>query len=373
MRNRYLDNIRWITVLLVAVFHVFFIFNNVIKGFGVPFAEVQYQDAVMYLLYPWFMIILFIVAGVSSRYFLKKHTVKEFISSRTKKLLVPSTIGVLLFGWIQGYFSMAITGSLDDLSEVPKPVLFMIMDLSGQSILWFAQMLWLFSMLLAFIRRFEKGKLFALTSKVNTPIMILLVVPLWLSGFVLNTPVITVYRFGIYTFSFFLGYFVFAHEEVIERLSKWRFVFIPVAAVLGGLYIFLHFGDNFADMPTINSIPAVAFAWAAILAIFASAKKWGNVTNKFTEFMRTRSWGLYLFHYLAMSVASYILVKYTSLPALPCYLITAVATIGGGLLLGEVISKIPFLRWCLMGISKKKAKPAPAAAAKKEEDSNVQR
>ena len=43
--------------------------------------------------------------------------------------------------------------------------------------------------------------------------------PLWAAAQVLNAPYIAVYRFGIYAFAFMLGYFVFAQEEVIERLA----------------------------------------------------------------------------------------------------------------------------------------------------------
>lgn len=107
MRKYYVDNIRWITVLLVVLYHVIYMYNGVATA-GVigPFYEVQYQDVFQYMVYPWFMALLFIVSGMSSRYYLEMHTIKEFIASRTRKLLVPSTIGLLIFQWILGYFTM---------------------------------------------------------------------------------------------------------------------------------------------------------------------------------------------------------------------------------------------------------------------------
>ena len=60
MRRHYLDNIRWITVGLVVLYHVIFMYNGVVTAGGIgPFWEIQYQDAVQYLLYPWFMVLLF--------------------------------------------------------------------------------------------------------------------------------------------------------------------------------------------------------------------------------------------------------------------------------------------------------------------------
>lgn len=357
MRKYYLDNIRWLTIVLVVVYHVIYMFNGIITdGVIGPFHEKQYQDGLQYILYPWFMVLLFIVAGMSSRYYLEKHTVKEFIRSRTRKLLVPSTIGLLVFGWIQGYFNMAISDAFQTISDsVPGFVLYLIMALSGTGVLWFIQMLWLYSLLLAIIRKFEKGRIYALSQKTNIVAAVLLVIPVYLSGLVLNTPIIAVYRFGIYGVTFFLGYFVFAHDEVIEGLSKYAEVLIVAAVILAITYVALHYGDNYAVMPTVNCIPAVAYGWIACLAILASMRKWGNTIPKFAAFMSKRSFGLYVFHYLPLSVTAYLLHKYTSVPALFCYLFSAVAAFLGSLVLYEVIARIPVLRWCVLGMKKKKS------------------
>lgn len=69
MRRLYIDNIRWMTVVLVVLYHVIYMFNG-IETFGVigPFSGVQYQDTYQYLVYPWFMLLLFVVSGMSARY-----------------------------------------------------------------------------------------------------------------------------------------------------------------------------------------------------------------------------------------------------------------------------------------------------------------
>ena len=128
MRKYYLDNIRWMTVVLVVIYHVIYMFNGV-QLFGVigPFSKVQYQDAFLYLVYPWFMTLLFVVSGMSARYYLENHSVKEFIKTRTRKLLVPSTIGLFVFQWILGYFNMKIGGAMDSMAAVPKVVLYFIL------------------------------------------------------------------------------------------------------------------------------------------------------------------------------------------------------------------------------------------------------
>ena len=356
MRRYYLDNVRWVTIVAVIVYHVLYMFNSIATA-GVigPFREKQYQDGLQYILYPWFMILLFIVAGMCSRYYLEKHSVKEFIHSRTRKLLVPSTVGLLVVGWVQGYVSMAISNAFQDLpNSIPGVAMYFIMVLSGTGVLWFIQMLWLFSMLLAIINKLEKGKIYQLTGRINVIGLILFVIPVYLSGLILNTPVIVVYRFGIYGFTFFLGYFVFAHDEVIDRLSKYAVPLIAAAIILGVIYVVLYFGENYAVMPTVGCIPAVTYAWIACLAILASMKKWANVMPKFASEISKRSFGLYVFHYLPLSTTAYLLHKYTSVSALPSYLLIAIAAFLGSLILYEVISRIPILRWCVLGIKKEK-------------------
>ena len=106
MRKHWIDNLRWVTVLLVLFYHVIYYYNGkgVVGGIG-GFGGPQYQDFVMYLLYPWFMPLLFLLAGISARYALDAHSEKEWFQSRTRKLLVPATIGLFVFQWIAGYFN----------------------------------------------------------------------------------------------------------------------------------------------------------------------------------------------------------------------------------------------------------------------------
>ncbi len=342
--------------MLVVIYHVIYMFNGiVVDGVIGPFCERQYQDCIQYILYPWFMMLLFIVSGMCARYYMEKHTVREFVRARTQKLLIPSTVGLLVMGWVQGFINMSLSDAFHTIPDtIPGFVMYLIMVVSGTGVLWFIQLLWLFSMLLAVIKKFEKGKLYKLGGRANIWIMVLLTVPVYLSGLILNTPVIAVYRFGIYGFTFFLGYFVFAHEEVTDTVSQYRVWFLAAAAVLGIVYLVMHYGDNYAVMPTVNCIPATAYGWSACLAALGCMKKWENTCPVFSSFMEKRSFGLYVLHYLPLSATAYVLHKYTNLPALLVYLTVASAAFAGSLMMYEIISRIPVFRWCVLGIRKEK-------------------
>ena len=146
MRKSYLDNIRWVTVVIVVIYHVFYMYNGqgVAGTLGkITNLEVQYYDVYQYIVYPWFMMLLFIVSGISSKLYLDKHSTREFIKSRTNKLLVPSTIGLFVFQFIQGYINASLSSAGE--MEVPFIVKYLITVLSGIGVLWYIQLLWLYS------------------------------------------------------------------------------------------------------------------------------------------------------------------------------------------------------------------------------------
>ena len=159
MRKHYLDNIRWATVAVVVLYHVFYMYNaeGILGVLGkITTLDVQYCDIFQYIVYPWIMIVLFMVSGISSRLYLENHTHREFIRSRTVKLLVPSTLGLFAFHFIQGYVNASIAGTFMNSPGLPFFVTGLILVLSGIGVLWYIQLLWLFSVLLVFVRKMEK-------------------------------------------------------------------------------------------------------------------------------------------------------------------------------------------------------------------------
>ena len=357
MRRKYLDNIRWMTVILVVIYHVLYMYNaeGVAGVVGkITNLEVQYYDVFQYVVYPWFMCILFIVSGISSRLYLEKHSGKEFAKSRTRKLLVPSTIGIFAFQFIQGFFNTRNSDAVNMMKMVPAPIAYIIMVLSGIGVLWYIQILWIFSMLLLLVRLIEKDRLWKLGEKTNVLALILLTIPVWGASLILNTPIICVYRFGLYGILFFLGYFVFSHEEVIERLKKYFLLFLIPAIIMGILFCILYFGQNYADKP-INRYPLfAAYAWFACMAILGGMAKYADFENSFTKWMSKKSFGLYVFHYLGISMVAVLLAKPGYISAVPAYILSTVAAFGLAYVLYEIISRIPVYRWMVLGIKKDK-------------------
>ena len=348
-RKHYLDNIRWVTVLVVLVYHVFYLYNSVgvLGGVG-SFAKVQYQDAFLYVVYPWFMVLLYAIAGISARYALEYKSHKQFMKERTLKLLVPSTLGLVVFQWMVGYLNIKIGGGLE---TIPKFILFLICVVSGSGPLWFAQLLWLFSLLLTGIRRLDKkDRFFELCGKCNTLVILGLGLLLWGGAQILNMPVITVYRFGIYFVAFLIGYFVLAHDQVQEKIEKIHLPMLAVALPGAVGYVWYYFGTNYADAVCLKSFITNCYAWVVILAIIGCFKAWCNKTNRFATYMTRTSFGIYVVHYIIVLYGCYWLKNATKLPVVAIYVIAILITLVLSPLLYEVLRRIPVLRYCVLGI-----------------------
>lgn len=358
MRKHYLDNVRQITVVIVVIYHVFYMYNaeGVQGGLGkITDLPVQYYDVFQYLVYPWIMPVLFIVSGISAASYLESHSDKEFMASRTLKLLVPSTIGLFFFQFIQGYVSMSLGGGFEGLASagVPKPVIFLIMVASGSGVLWYMHLLWLYCMVLVPIRRIEKERLMKQGARTPLWLAALFVLPIWGAAQILNTPIVSVYRFAYYFVFFLLGYYVFSNDEVIERLKKIAVPLILFAAALCVAFAVLYFGENYADKPINRGFLFSLNAYAGSLAMISGMARFADFSNGFTEWMSKHSFGLYIFHYLGISTVALLVAKPGLLTPPLCYLLSLLAGFVFGYGLYAVISRIPFFRWAVLGIKKK--------------------
>ncbi|MBO4902042.1 MAG: acyltransferase [Lachnospiraceae bacterium] len=358
MRKHYLDNIRWMTVVLVVIYHVFWMYNGVgvSGGLGkITNLDVQYYDLYLYIVYPWMLPVLFLVSGISARYSLQKYADKEFFKNRTVKLLVPVTIGLFVFHFIQGYISMALSDAFETTAQsTPKIVLYFIMVAGGIGVMWYMQMLWIFSGLLLLIRKIEKEKLWNLGGKTGLIALLLMAVPLWAFAQVGNTPVVVCYRFGFYGLLFFLGYYVFSHDEVMEKVKRYFLLFLGLAVALGIAFCVLYFGQNYADAPVYKTVLFTTYGWFGCLAILGGAARYLDLENTFTHWMGAHSFGLYIFHELFISGVALFLAKPGLVPPVVAYLLSGICGFAGGYGMFALISRIPVYRWCVLGMRGKK-------------------
>lgn len=356
-RKNYLDNIRWITLCFVILYHVFYIFNSsgVVSNIGVT--GIKELDSICVFIYPWIMCLLFVISGVSTKYSLKNKTNKEFIKDRAKRILVPSLIGIFAYGWISGwttnYYNDIFAGNGN---MIPSPIKYIIFSLIGIGPLWYAHVLFVDSLLIVLIRKIDKKqKLDNLFNKINLPILFLLFLVDWGCSYILNTPVVTVYRWGIYLLMFILGYYIFSNDVIIEKLERISIPLGIITFIIGIVFTIINYGANFGTNKFLTNIFTNVYIWFVILSAFGLAKKFLNFNNKFTKYMNKNNFSFYVLHYTIQIVIAFILVEYIKFNNFIFnYIILFIGTIIILPIITEIIKRIPIANKLLLGDNKKK-------------------
>ena len=379
-RKHWIDNLRWVTVLLVLFYHVIYFYNNkgVFGGVGGFGDGPQYQDVVMYILYPWFMPLLFLLAGISAKYSLEKHSGKEWLKSRTRKLLVPATIGLFVFQWMTGYFNTLVARQTE-LASLKQPALYFLWVVSGTGPLWFIQDLWIFSLILLLIRKVEKkienrnkqndapsSKQFSiLNSHFSIIWIVLLGIFFWLGEQTLilhprpesADGLYNLYKPLFYIIPFLMGYFIFSCDAVQEMVRRFWIPLMASAVVSGIVLVVVTWGQNNTTPEYLGSPLNCLYGWLMCLAMMGWFHARFDRTNAFAGYMTRSSFGIYIVHYLIIASLGSMMFFYTQLSPVAMYSILTIAVFTLSPLLYEVLRRIPFVRWCVLGYTSSLSSP----------------
>jgi peptidoglycan/LPS O-acetylase OafA/YrhL len=96
MRKNFIDNLRWMAIFLLFPYHVFMIYNNYGEVFYINGIGNALLSNFIYLVWPWFMPFLFVLAGISSNYALKNKSPVEYLKERFLRLFIPLISGILI-------------------------------------------------------------------------------------------------------------------------------------------------------------------------------------------------------------------------------------------------------------------------------------
>ncbi len=350
MRKYFIDNIRWLAILLLFPYHVARIFDTYeifyVKGNTTPVF-----NWIITLCNPWFMPLLFVLAGASTYYALQKRTKAQYLKERFSKLFIPLVAGILLVVPIQTYYAERLHNNFTG-GYFAQYILFFTKetDLSGYyggfspTHLWFIFYLFLISAVaLPFIDIINKLKN-SLPIK-NVPVLFLpalFILPLILY------PVINISgkSIGENLGWFFLGYFVLTMEEVELKLEKTRWYVFFVAALLN--LAILKF-NAFSESEVLWIILKYLCGWVTILAILGLGKRFLNFRNSLTAYFTSASFAIYIFHQSVIVAVGYYIIQF-NVGAYAQYVLIMVVSFILTVATYEVCKRIGILRY-LFGIS----------------------
>lgn len=382
-RKHWIDNLRWLTIIVVVIFHVFFYYNNIgvekpmFKGLAPnpavtgDKAALTFAGIFQYSVYQWFMLLLFIISGICAKFTLKTKSVKEFIKSRTLKLLVPSTLGVLTIQWLSGLINIIELGG-EELANTPMVVKYVIAVLSGTGALWFCHVLYIASLLLALIKVIDrKGKFENLCSKSNIYVVLGFYFVMFGAAQILNLPMVSTYRMCYYPVAFLSGYYIFSNDKILLQLKVSGPCFLISGIATGFFYIRKFYGISYSDYSVLNSWLSILHAWLTVIGIIGTAQLLLNFRNSFTDYMNKAGWGIYVNHIIIMQVTNILLKPLVgSVPFFVIYLIEFAASLAVSIALWEVFKRIPVIRYVLYGIKGKKKSKATRVSESSESKVN---
>jgi glucans biosynthesis protein C len=360
-RLHYLDNLRWMSILVLFPFHAAFVFSAGWYGYYVLSG---YPSAAAYLftvsVEPWIMPLLFCIAGMSTRFALQKRTPRVYLKERVTRLLIPFLAGLVLVCPVIACYALKFhtgyTGSFvgafvhfftSVFTQNPNGLN------GGFSIdhLWFILSLFVISVVAlgVILLGRRQPKLHLNSGKVSLPVLGLLFVPLWLLNFV------GIYETGFSIVSYFAifltGYYLFAMDPVQDQLEKYWAVLLAAWIILtigvmgiGGM-ILGHYEVFWGYSPLY-----VVTGWTGVLALMGAGRYLFDVTNAFTAYLGAASYPVYIIHQAALVAVAY----YVVMLAIPTALQFAAIVIFSILLTFacyEILRRIPFVR-ALFGIKK---------------------
>lgn len=354
MRKYYIDNLRWLTLLLLVPYHTAMAWNVWNEPNYILFEGNNLISSLVVFFGPFFMTLLFVLAGISTKYALQKRTTKEYIIERSKKLLIPLGFGTIVLMPIMSYIGDVFNCSYNGNFFKHYAIFFTkFTDLTGADggfslgQFWFLLYLFVISVLSVAIINLLKP----LTQKLKLPfwIVLLLGLPLPLLSELLS---ISGKSLAEFTYLFLLGYFVFANEEVINKTEKYclPLLCIGLASAVLNVYLFI-WADK--DYNLLNSIAKFVAEWFMILSLIGIAKKHLNSDGKVSVYMNSRSFLFYIYHFIWVVLFQFILYELIGNQTFILFTATIILSYIMTFICCEITLRIPLL--CLLtGVKHKK-------------------
>ena len=287
------------------------IYNVFGEDFYIEGQRIFGTSAFIATLSPWFMPLLFSLAGISSYYALQKRTPLEYTKERVLKLIIPLIAGILLVVPAQTYIAERFHNGFAG-NYFYQYTLFFTgpTDLTGTrggftpAHLWFILYLFVISMVALPIMLFFKKKEFNIS---KTPLALL--ITMFVLPFAL-TPILDIgHSVGRYFGYFILGYLFLSADALQEKLDKYRIHLLIVTAVciIGNLFLFyFYINDSLNNAPHfILDIFQSFYGWIAILTVLGLGRHYCNFRNKVTDYLAQASFPVYIFHQSWIIVVAY--------------------------------------------------------------------
>jgi peptidoglycan/LPS O-acetylase OafA/YrhL len=322
-RKHYIDNIRWLTILLLFPFHALIIYNNFGENNYIRGSGNVILSNITTFLWPWFMPVLFVLAGTSAAYAIQERTIRAYIIERIKKLFVPLFFGVLIICPILTFYAERFHNGYSG-TYIQQYLLFFTKetDLTGYiggftpGHLWFILYLFIISLISLPVIYFVPKKTNRIAERMNIFILLLLFIIPLLGQFVAN---IAGKSMGEYFCYYIIGYFILSNDKIVDKCAKYRWPLGILSIISVLLYLIL---INFSLANSVVSVLGRFYGFCSVLFILGIGKMKLNFSNRVTTYLSKISFGIYLFHLPWVIIIAYYAMQFIQNVYIQAILIT---------------------------------------------------
>lgn len=145
-----------------------------------------------------------------------------------------------------------------------------------------------------------------------------------------------------YTYLFMIGYFVFSDDEILSKAEKnrWLLFSIGLMATVLNVYLFIWADKEYI---LLNTVTKYVSEWIMVTALIGLAKRYLNFNGKISNYMRTRSFMFYTYHFIWVVLFQYILYGIIGNHTFPLFASTVLLSYFMTFVCCEISVRIPFL------------------------------
>lgn len=326
-RQYYLDWLRVASIFLVFVYHSLRIFAN--EGFHInnatTFSGIDNLNVVLTSLG---MPLIFLVAGSSAYFSLKKYTTGRYLKDRALRLLVPFAAGLLTHIPILVYLERVNHGQFSGTYFNFLPYYFDGLYGFGGNFAWMGLHLWFLIMLFVYtivslplLIALRRGRVLERIGQfLAKPGMIyLLAVPLVLLSVRLHPETFGIRVFGgwnIFNYLLFLlyGFLLVSHDGLRKQIERDRWVSLVAALILLIMGAVIWSGEEALTYGTLRYLQFFAVqsvgAWCGILAIWGFSIRHLNFGTLGLYLANEAVLPFYVLHQTVLIIAGYFVVQW---------------------------------------------------------------
>ena len=295
-----IDWLRVIAIGLLLIYHIAIAFQpwGVFIGFIQSDQPMEWIWIPMAMLNVWRIPLLFFVSGMGVYFAMRKRSMKELITERSKRILIPFLFGTvcivpLQFLIWQNYYNQDGTYILNPAH------------------LWFLGNIFIYVLVLApafyYLKKNPEGKFFKISSAIlGHPIGVLvLIIPLLLETLIVNPENFEMYAQTMH--GFWLGLIAFASgflcvyggSKFWENVRKWKWIYLGIALSFYATRLLV-----FELAPPSSMLPIESVFW--ILFVFGFGYQYLNRSSNSLSYLSQAAYPIYILHMLFQYAASYL-------------------------------------------------------------------